>query len=353
MKIGKATVFILGILMLQASVVCSQCMDCYTNIQIKERCKGKGTVLEAETNGNIVSWSTDGGDSTTILSREGFQTTVIPQVKTRYVATTTHFLENKIINGSFDSTQVTFTTEYTPGSSGTFGSGDFAVGKDPSTYLSAYVTKQEHTGNNGYMMIVDGSDAFDPYTVWSDSVEVKEGEEYRFSMAAANIHENFLGSGDKSAYNRPELAVYINDQLEHTFILPEDTSWNETGFLWNSDLTGKAEITILDLDTNVKENDFVLDDLKFQQVEYTQAVLDIEPCGDLDVFSPNGDGNYDSYFIDGSGTAKIFDTEGKLIIELPLPVNWDGRDKNGNIASTGYYAIIINGQEVRRISIIR
>lgn len=72
-----------------------------------------------------------------------------------------------------------------------------------------------------------------------------------------------------------------------------------------------------------------------------------------DVFSPNGDGIMDTYFIPDAGTAQIFNTSRKLIKTLPLPGEWDGSTENGSMADAGYYIIIINGTKSIDISLFR
>lgn len=71
------------------------------------------------------------------------------------------------------------------------------------------------------------------------------------------------------------------------------------------------------------------------------------------VFSPNGDGIMDDYFIPDTGTAQIFNTSKKLIRTLTLPSSWDGITNNGNMADAGYYVIVINGTNSIGVSLMR
>ncbi len=71
------------------------------------------------------------------------------------------------------------------------------------------------------------------------------------------------------------------------------------------------------------------------------------------VFSPNGDGIMDSYFIPDAGTAQIFNTSRKLIKTLSIPAEWDGSTDNGSMADAGYYIVIINGTKTIDISLFR
>lgn len=69
------------------------------------------------------------------------------------------------------------------------------------------------------------------------------------------------------------------------------------------------------------------------------------PTGCMDSFTPNGDGIEDTYFLDKSGTAKIYTKNGTLVRILNTPSGWDGSDDSGKLCPMGYYIIIINGQE--------
>lgn len=71
------------------------------------------------------------------------------------------------------------------------------------------------------------------------------------------------------------------------------------------------------------------------------------------VFSPNGDGYMDSYFIETPGKIKILDSGRNLIRELVAPAVWDGTKTDGSMADAGYYAIVINENKVINITLIR
>jgi internalin A len=71
------------------------------------------------------------------------------------------------------------------------------------------------------------------------------------------------------------------------------------------------------------------------------------------VFSPNGDGVVDTYFISTPGKARIFDKSGTLINEINTPAYWDGLDKSGAEVPSGYYAIIVNEKTTTNVSLMR
>ena len=71
------------------------------------------------------------------------------------------------------------------------------------------------------------------------------------------------------------------------------------------------------------------------------------------VFYPNGDGIADTYFIEESGTAKIYNKNGEMVKELDTPANWDGTTKKGQDAPTGLYVIVVNGNTNIKVTLLR
>jgi len=71
------------------------------------------------------------------------------------------------------------------------------------------------------------------------------------------------------------------------------------------------------------------------------------------VFYPNGDGIADTYYIENSGSAKIYDRSGILVKELTIPGNWDGTNMKGELVGSGLYQIVINANNSIPITLIR
>lgn len=86
----------------------------------------------------------------------------------------------------------------------------------------------------------------------------------------------------------------------------------------------------------------------------TKKTFSLDKGADCEfVFSPNGDGIMDNYFIPNTGTVEIYNTAKKLIKTLQVPASWDGSTNNGSLADAGYYVIIINGSSSFGISLMR
>ena len=87
-------------------------------------------------------------------------------------------------------------------------------------------------------------------------------------------------------------------------------------------------------------------------VAESQFTLDrIENCDP--VFSPNGDGYADTYFIKEEGTVKIYDVSRNLITELQAPTTWDGTTKDGAPLDAGYYILIVEDDKVINLTLVR
>ncbi len=74
-----------------------------------------------------------------------------------------------------------------------------------------------------------------------------------------------------------------------------------------------------------------------------------------DIFSPNGDGITDDFFIELIGSATIRNKQGIIVRELAVPAYWDGNDQNGNPVEIGIYAITFSDHknEVRKVTVLR
>jgi hypothetical protein len=78
-----------------------------------------------------------------------------------------------------------------------------------------------------------------------------------------------------------------------------------------------------------------------------------DPNCNFPVISPNKDGVAEDYYIPYQGTAKIYDRNGALMAELPIPSTWDATDQDGNLLPMGTYVIVCDGQKDILITIVR
>ncbi len=181
--------------------------------------------------------------------------------------TTTYYLEaittlaadqNLISNPDFSAGNTAFSTDYgfAPGRIQT--QGLYGVGDNPASFNSVYFSPcQDHTDGSGNMMIVDGSPRANQ-EVWCQSIEVRPGLNYAFSVWISSIN----------APNPAVLQFKINDQQ---IGLPFNASravcqWRQFYEIWNAGEATAAEICIINQNTQTGGNDFALDDFAFFQV---------------------------------------------------------------------------------------
>lgn len=103
----------------------------------------------------------------------------------------------------------------------------------------------------------------------------------------------------------------------------------------------------------VGEYNLLLDDS--QECIYTieNAVTIEKPLGCETLFSPDGDGINDTWYIDGEGVVKISTIEGAVVRSLDLPANWDGTDNSGNSLPIGMYIIVFPEGTVEKVSLVK
>jgi hypothetical protein len=71
------------------------------------------------------------------------------------------------------------------------------------------------------------------------------------------------------------------------------------------------------------------------------------------IFTPNGDNDNDSYYINYHGAVKIYNRAGLLIKELQGPTLWDGTDLKGLELPIGSYIIQYNDDTILNVTLIR
>jgi len=71
------------------------------------------------------------------------------------------------------------------------------------------------------------------------------------------------------------------------------------------------------------------------------------------VFYPNGDGIADTYYIENTGHALIYNRSGEIVKELDVPDSWDGTDKKRQDAPSGLYVIVINKDTKIKVTLLR
>lgn len=81
------------------------------------------------------------------------------------------------------------------------------------------------------------------------------------------------------------------------------------------------------------------------------VLIEEEAC-EGDYFTPDGDGQHDTYFFSETGTVTITDKFGNKVKSFSIPEKWDGLGLSGKVAPGLYYANINNGTKILKITIV-
>ena len=316
-------------------------------------CEGDSTLLQANTSDQFKGWENQIGGVNGISNPDSVITWVNTKSVSKLTATSFYKGNNLIENGNFEAGNAGFTSEY-GNVLGTNTFNQFAVGKDPIYYSPFfYVSRTDHTSSKGNMFIADGGMDTNKI-VYTTPVSVASGKEYVFSIFLANVLREFSKPKiDTTYYATANFQFYIDSISIGSFKVPLDTSWHNYVVKFKSTKTGTGNLVIKSKVSNTNGNDFVMDDISLIPLESTKSpLLAVYPCNNLPVFSPDGDGQFDAYFIEKTGVAKIFDLGGNMINQINVPGNWDGSKSGGAMADNGYYAIVIDGH-ISHVSLVR
>ena len=195
-----------------------------------------------------------------------------------------------VTNGDFEAGNTGFTSMYSFGNNSPAAS--YTIGNNPSTapgHFSDWASFGDHTSGSGLMMIVNGgTNSAVPF--WSETVLTIPGQTYSYSFFAETI--NTTSSSPAS------LQLEINGvAVGSPLVLPTTggTYVEASGtYVATSD---SATLTLVDENTAVGLNDFVVDDISFSGAAPN---LELDGSGTL-VFSNNK-----------TATFNIFDVEAEL-----------------------------------------
>lgn len=323
-------------------------------------CQGNRVLLAATTHSSFLGWQRADGTKTGIFSPDSLVTWVQVEERTIFKATAGSAQSlgvNLIKNGDFENDTVGLRTGYKYKTPRTDKAGDYIVTNNPNVGRSTpvYALIGDHTSGIGKMFMADGDTG--QKTILSMALPVTVGSNYTFQIWIANIHKKLIEPNtDTSERKLPRLLFRIDGNTVGEYKPPFDSLWHAFSKPWVGTKNGTVTLEIIDLEKSAEGNDFVLDDISFRQnisSSIQQASITVDPCLRTDVFSPDGDGVLDSYYIEEKGVAKIYDLDGNLIHELFTPTHWDGTKRTGGLADAGYYAVVINDNKSYRVSLMR
>lgn len=167
---------------------------------------------------------------------------------------------NLIANGDFSAGDSGFTTDYDPGSGGTFGllsdEGEYAVSTNSNLTHNNFANCPDHTGGGG-MMVVNGSGTAGD-KIWCQNVAVMPNTLYSFNAWLMSVISENPAQLQFSVNGAP-----LGIGFSASFSICDWQQFSET---WVSGAVTTAEICITNQNTAPSGNDFAIDDLFFGPV---------------------------------------------------------------------------------------
>ncbi len=166
---------------------------------------------------------------------------------------------NLVVNGNFEKGNTGFTSDYGY-SDNVEGTGLYAIVSDPHNAHQGGFSMMDHTSGTGQMMVVNaGGDASKAF--WKQTVKVQPNHSYYFGLYAASWGQT-NETGDE---NPASIVVTINGEAVRVpFTLKsKDGVWTKLVATWKSNSATRADIRLVDKNTEAFGNDFAIDDIMF------------------------------------------------------------------------------------------
>jgi gliding motility-associated-like protein len=238
---------------------------------------------------------------------------------------------NQIVNGGFESGNSGFTTQYTPGTGGTWGllsnPGTYAITTSPNLVHSNFSSCQDHTAAPGVNMYVANGASTANTQVWCQTVPVQPNTTYQFGTWVASVVTD---------PNVAQLQFSINGTPLGTTFSPSANpcTWKQFTQNWLSTATTTAQICIVNQNVAGSGNDFAIDDITFKPVCYSIDTI-------LVSYSPNPVVNLGPDQAHCEGTPVTFDAGNP-----GMDYAWNSTDTTQTISPTtsGNYSVVVTNQ---------
>lgn len=149
--------------------------------------------------------------------------------------------------------------------------GKYKIGKCPRDYHPLFSTIRDHTTGAGNMLMINGSTEGDKIAWRTTVTNIKAGKTYAFSAWGSAIGRE----------NPAKFHFTINGKTlgeDHSLKNIEELSegcWEQIYELWVAD-RNKAEIALVNLQTQGNGNDFALDDISFAAMEKKDGEITVK-----------------------------------------------------------------------------
>lgn len=221
---------------------------------------GQTVNLNAIVQGGMVTqvmWS----PTTGVANPNSLNTTAVVNQTTTYtvnVSGTSNM--NLMTNGNFNAGFAGFTSDYIPGTGGPFGllssEGQYAVSTNASLTHTNFANCPDHTGG-GNMLVVNGA-GVPNQNILCQTISVTPFTNYAFSAWVASVIST----------SPAQLQFSFNGVIVGGIFSPPATTcqWQQFSQIWNSGGASSVQICIVNQNTALSGNDFVIDDLFLGEV---------------------------------------------------------------------------------------
>jgi gliding motility-associated-like protein len=187
--------------------------------------------------------------------------TAVTSTVTYHLTVTAYSDSNLITNGAFNNGINGYTTNYIPGTGGSFGTlsnpGTYAINTNPRNTHTNFAIFGDHTTGTGNMLVVNGDSAANS-SIFCQSISVQPNTIYAFSVWGASC----VASAPAA------LELRINGSvIGSAFTLSTATgNWQQYLQQWNSGLITSATVCLYDTNRLNSGNDFAIDDVAFREI---------------------------------------------------------------------------------------
>ena len=238
-------------------------------------CNGESIVLMTTPGADVYDWT-----PTYFLNNpEIFNPKAKPFATTTYTVRGFHIItDNLVVNGNFSQDTLGMTTEYSFPSTAESTSGMIQVDNNPTTFNPLFPNCNQPSGDDGPMLIVDGS--LSPnLSIWCQVIEVVPNTEYLLSAFATSLFNA----------NHPQLQFYINNtQIGGNLYLSKASTceWQRFSGYWDAGAATQAEICIVNQNAIAWGNDLAIDSIEFfglQALSSDTMTVEVLPTYELDI----------------------------------------------------------------------
>ena len=181
----------------------------------------------------------------------------------------------------------------------------------------------------------------------------------QFNTSSSFFLDTIYGSNVEISYQN---TIFCHDD-ENTYlpIVEDGFNFNDdsTSYVYSSNSFNSLDTTsgAINISQINELGDFQISIVSDYCLNDDSIHFEIEDCSNLSdnssaFFQPES--NINNVFpINENAKVEVYNLRGVLVNEFLAPVNWDGKDNNGDLLPTGLYFVFLNGEKKYELTIVR